>query len=241
LKYLFIPTIILLAGCSSKNLDNSFKRVNKSFKEAIKHEMTIAPLLLAGTLYSTGYDKDITNHLMTKKYFTLTSKQDDDLREINKLIMYSTILMTGETYSTKAKRVVSNYLGVKSSSYSTTLLNKYIKKETPNGNDYFAIGSNHAAEPFASSINTYENLKQSSITPWVKYPIIATNYGISSVISLSRVEDGGHSFSDQLISNSVGNFLGVFFLNLLMNQSTDLLINVDILSENKMFNLSFKY
>ena len=198
--------------------------------------MTYAPFIVGGSLMITGDDEDITDYIIEHDFFEHSSKTDDNLRDINSIIMYSSGLFTDE----KIKRSVIGFSSVKLSGLSTTILNNTIDKKTPDGTKEWAIGSNHGIEPFAASIITYKNLKSTNMNNYLKFGIISSNYLIGSYISLGRVSQSGHSFGDQLINASIGNFLGVFVHDLLMVED-DLLIDFDISKDFYSINLNFKF
>ena len=224
----------------AKNLNYTYERLKTSSYNAITHPMTITPLFSSGMLYATGYDEDITNHIIEKRYLDLSSNEDNLLRDINQYIVYATILTTNENYEIKAKRAVASWSSIRLSNTSTTLLNTYIKKETPLGGDYWAIGSNHGTEPFAAGIMTYKHLENSNLNNFYKYGIVGLNYSIASVISLGRVEDGGHSVGDQFVNAAVGNFLGVFIHDFFM-LNKNLQISIGLPTDISYLNFQYSF
>jgi hypothetical protein len=197
--------------------------------------MTYTPFLSGLSLYATNTDKYITDHLIEKNYFETIKENDDLLRSVNKYIMHGTGLLTDN----KIKRTLIGYSSIGLSSISTTMLNNNIHKKTPDGLNNWAIGSNHGSEPFAASLITYKNLEDTNINSYLKYGIVGINYSLSTAISLSRVEPSGHSFGDQLINASIGNFIAVFIHELFMVQP-DMLFDVNFNEDSSYFAIKFK-
>lgn len=171
-------------------------------------------------LYAT-YDDDITQHYM--KHNIYDSDIDERLRTINDLTMYATALaVEKDTNKERAKRFAVNLAGAAVARGTTTTLNKVIKKEIPSGDDDYAIGSHHALDPFAKSAMTRRNVSDMNAPLWLKYSINSLSYLSATGSAFTRVQEGGHSFADQLISVSIGNFLGLFFYELLLNDVNNL-------------------
>jgi hypothetical protein len=198
--------------------------------------MTYSPFLTGTTLYITNYDDDITEHFIKKNYFQYVKDNDDLLRSINKYIMYGSGLLTKE----KTKRTIIGFSSLKLSSLSTTFLNSTIDKKTPDKTEKWAIGSNHGSEPFAASIITYKNLQSTNLNPYLKYGITGINYTLSTSIALSRVEPGGHSFGDQLINASVGNFLAIFVHDFFIVDE-NIMFNINLNKNSTYCSLKFKF
>ena len=124
--------------------------------------------------------------------------------------------------------------------FTDTALNQTISKESPDGTHDDAIGSNHALEPFASSAMNRRNVEQMNIPTWGKYTLNTLSYTTASASALSRVQDGGHSFADQLVSVSIGNFLGIFVHDVFMlEDTTDTQISLD--DSAAKFQIGFKF
>jgi len=157
------------------------------------------------------------------KHHLYDSDIDETLRTINNITMYATSLAVEEdTTKQRVKRFSVNLFGSAVSRGTTTSLNSLIDKKTPAGTDEYAIGSHHALDPFAKSALTRKNVKDMSAPTWVKYSINSLSYLSATGSAFSRVQDGGHSFADQLVSVSIGNFIGLFFYELLLNDTNNL-------------------
>ncbi|MFT7003547.1 MAG: membrane-associated phospholipid phosphatase [Sulfurimonas sp.] len=75
-----------------------------------------------------------------------------------------------------------------------------------------------------------------SIPAWGKYSINTISYLSASGSALSRVQEGGHSFSDQLVNASIGNFIGVFFSEAFLSKNETEKI-VEVTAYKGSFNL----
>jgi len=104
-------------------------------------------------------------------------------------------------------------------------LNRNIRKQTPSGGKYDAVGSHHALSPFAGAAMTRRNVRQMDVRPWTGYAIVGVNYLFAASSALGRVQGGGHSFADQLVSVTLGNFIGLFFYDAFMDE-TDMRLEV---------------
>ncbi|MGB3751741.1 MAG: hypothetical protein WA945_09260 [Arcobacteraceae bacterium] len=174
----------------------------------------------AVALYAT-YDDDITEHYMENNLFD--SNIDERLRKINNLTMYVTALaVSDDTNIKKGQRLATNLAGSAVARGTTTALNKIIKKDIPSGDDDYAIGSHHALDPFARSALTRRNVSDMSAPLWLKYSINSLSYVSASGSAFTRVQEGGHSFADQLVSVSIGNFIGLFFYELFLVDASNL-------------------
>lgn len=142
----------------------------------------------------------------------IDSEIDEPLRYINGITMYTTALFVeNDTNKEMMQRLATDWAGSITARWTTTSLNKVIKKETPSGNDDYAIGSHHALDPFANSALTRGNVRDMSIPTWGKYTINTISYVSAAGSAFTRVQEGGHSVGDQLVSVSIGNFIGLFF------------------------------
>lgn len=174
----------------------------------------------AALLYAT-YDDDITQHYM--KHNIYDSDIDEKLRTINDLTLYASALaVKKDTNEQKVKRLAVNIAGSAVARRTTTTLNKLIKKEIPSGDDDYAIGSHHALDPFAKSAMTRRNVSDMTAPLWIKYSINTVSYLSASGSAFARVQEGGHSFADQLVSVSIGNFLGLFIYELFLKDTNNL-------------------
>jgi len=120
------------------------------------------------------------------------------------------------------QRLATDWAGSTSARYTTSTLNRVIQKETPSGNDDYAIGSHHALDPFANSALTRRNVEDMSIPTWGKYTINSISYLSAAGSAFTRVQEGGHSVADQLVSVSIGNFVGLFFYEVFLGYTKDI-------------------
>lgn len=201
--------------------------------------VTWGTALTSAALYATDYDTDITDHLMEHHW---VNTEDDNLyRNINGYeTLLTAVLIEDNNYTLKGKRVAVELAGMEAARFTDTALNHTISKESPDGTHHDAIGSNHALEPFASSAMNRRNVEQMNIPTWGKYTLNTLSYATASASALSRVQDGGHSFADQLVSASIGNFLGIFIHDVFMlDDATD--TQVSIVDNAAKMQIGFKF
>ncbi len=74
---------------------------------------------------------------------------------------------------------------------------------------------------------------------WAKYSINTVSYAAASGSAYQRVESGLHSFSDQMYSAAVGNFISIFIHDAFMADDTDL--RIDLSGEDPSVTLSFRF
>ena len=221
MKYMlliFIP--LLFIGCTSAKLSHALDRTKQASYIAVTDPLTWGSAVGATALYTTC-DDDITEHYMEHNVFD--SNVDETLRHINGITMYaSALFVENDTSKEMRQRVVVDWAGSATARYTTTTLNRLIKKKTPSGGDDYAIGSHHALDPFANSALTRRNVADMSIPTWGKYTINTISYASAAGSAFTRVQEGGHSVADQLVSMSIGNFIGLFFYELFIPEHTEL-------------------
>jgi hypothetical protein len=206
---------LVLSGCSTTHLDGAWSQAKTSSYNAVTDPMTWAPAVAATTLYLTKTDDEITEYFMDQDYIREDSRET--YTHISEAITLSTaLLVPDDKWETKAKRFSVEAGTYAISRQSTEALKANFTKESPNGKSNDAIGSHHAISPFAGAAMTRRNVAQLYIPNWAKNSIIGTNYFFASSYALMRVQEGGHSFADQLVSVSVGNFIGLFVHDLFM-------------------------
>ena len=211
---------MLFTGCSSTKLSHAISRTKEASYIAITDPLTWESALGAATLYAT-YDDDITKHYM--KHHVIDSEIDEPLRVINGITMYgSALFVEDDTTNEMLQRLAVDLAGSITARYTTTALNSLIKKETPSKNDDYAIGSHHALDTFANSALTRRNVADMSIPTWGKYTINTISYVSAAGSAFTRVQEGGHSVADQLVSVSIGNFIGLFFYEVFTPEHTEL-------------------
>ncbi len=221
IKLLFLfPIIFIFTGCSYHKLNAALNRTKEASYTAITDPLTWGSAIGATALYMT-YDDDITQHYMDHNIFD--SDIDETLRTINGVTMYSSaFFVKDDTTIDMTKRVLVDFTGSATARFTTTTLNTLIKKKTPSGGDDYAIGSHHALDPFANSALTRRNVRDMSIPTWGKYTINTISYLSATGSAFARVQEGGHSVADQLVSVSIGNFIGLFFYEVFIPDNKEL-------------------
>jgi hypothetical protein len=229
----------MFLGCSTSHIKNAWENTKKASYNATTDYGTWIPFVSSTLLYSTQYDNKITSYLMENEVINM--KYDDTLRDINGYETYITaIFIDDNSYMTKSKRILSEFIAFKTGVQASDILNYTIDKRSPEGGNNYAIGSQHAMGPFVGSAMTRRNTEQLSIPTWAKYTLNTISYTTATASAITRVEDGGHSFADQLISVSVGNFIGIFFHDLFMlDKST--IITTTYNDKSTYINLTYRY
>ena len=87
---------------------------------------------------------------------------------------------------------------------------------------------------------TRRNVALMRLPRWADYSLIGASYLSSSISALVRVEQGGHSFGDQLISASVGNFIGLFMHDLFLLKD-DVSVQTVITPQRAGFMITYRY
>jgi len=168
----------------------------------------------------------------------------EKLRFFNGFLTYATATFIDDNHTKqKIKRLSTEWVGLEIAQQTTVILNTAIHKRAPDKNsddEYDAIGSNHALVPFASSAMTRRNTQQLNIPIWGKYTINSMSYLSASGSAIIRVQEGGHSFADQLVSASIGNFIGLFIHDLfLLDDSVE--IHPFISKKSTNINLAYQF
>jgi len=241
-QYICISTSLVIftffSGCSSKQMNTAWSQTKMASYNAVTDPMTWAPLATAGVLYATDGDDKVTDYFMQNSW--VNEKNDDIVRELNGLTTYATaILIHDENWETKAKRFSVEWSAFAVSRQTVNFLNKNVPKEAPSGSNMESIGSHHALSPFAGAAMTRRNVAQMDIPNWAGYSIIGANYMFATSSALGRVQTGGHSFADQLISVTLGNFIGLFFHDAFMLENTQ--VNISLSSEETYAGMTFKF
>lgn len=217
--------VLLLTGCSSAKLNRAWEKTKEASYMAVSDPLTWGSAAAAGVLYTT-YDDDITQHFMKKNL--IDSEVDEPLRIINAVTLYtSAMFVQSDTAKKRTQRLATDFVGSSAARWTTSALARNIQKETPTGNDDYAIGSHHALDPFANSALTRRNVNDMSIANWGKYSFNALSYLSASGAAFSRVQEGGHSFADQLVSVSIGNLIGLFFYEAFLGEETNLNVSLN--------------
>ncbi len=188
----------MFLGCSTSSLNHAWNNTKKATYNATKDPITWASLLSAGVLYSTTYDDDITNYFIKNR--PINGENDDLYRDINGYETFLTALfIKDDSYMIKGKRVLIQAVAFKVGTQASDALNM-IDKTSPDGVHSYALGSQHVVGPFAGSAMTRRNVKQLNIPTWSKFTLNTISYTAATASALTRVQDAGHSFGDQLIS-----------------------------------------
>jgi len=238
-KYLSSALIAsLFLGCSSTNI--SWEKTKEASYKAATDPVTWVPAVGGGILYAT-YDDDITQYYMD--HHIIDEEIDEDLRQINGTLMYATAIFEhNETTKQTAKRFAVDAIGSNVAKIVTGEVEYFVTKETPDKKHENAIGSHHATDTFANSALTRKNVEDMSIPTWGKYTLNTISYVSASGSAFARVQEGGHSFGDQMINASIGNFIGVFFYELLLSEENNVeSLNVLVDNENLQVNLKLKF
>ncbi len=241
-QYIFISfslvTLLFFSGCSSKQMDTAWSQTKMASYNAVTDPMTWAPLATACALYATDGDDKVTDYFMENPW--VNEKNDEIVRELNGLTTYTTaILIHDDKWETKSKRFAVEWSAFAVSRKTVDVLNKNVPKETPNGKHMDSIGSHHALSPFAGAAMTRRNVAQMDVPDWAGYSIIGANYAFATSSALGRVQGGGHSFADQLISVTLGNFIGLFFHDAFMLENTQ--VNVSLSAEESYAEVSVRF
>jgi len=216
LSFLSLLTMTALGGCTVKNNEAALHCLKTATVNAVSDPMTWAPLAGAGVLYATPYDEKITDYFIAHPW---TGEEDNGerARDVNTFLTLGTaVLVPEERWQERGRRVVVELVTIRIARVSSSILEANIKKETPDGRNEYAIGSHHAVSPFAGSALTRRNVEGMGLPPWAGYGIVGASYLSAGASALSRVEDGGHSFADQLVNASIGNMIGLFFHDLFL-------------------------
>ncbi len=239
---MLVPIVLVFSACSSKSVSYNWERTKGAAYNAAVDPMTWAPIATGVALDATGYDDDITNHIMKDNPddFTFTGDDADDLRTLSTAITYTTaVLVPDDDMTTKAKRVLVEASALAIGRGYVTLTNSYIDKTSPSGTNEDAFGSNHAVAPFLSAALTRRNVDQMEIPLWAKYSINTVSYAAASGSAYQRIESGLHSFSDQMYSAAIGNFIAIFIHDAFMADDTDL--RIDLSGEDPSVTVSFRF
>ena len=245
--FLHILSLTLLtfvfSACSAKTAAYNWERTKGAAYNAVVDPMTWAPLATGLALDATGYDDDITDHIIDKEEDLFTEEDADNLRTLTSAITYTTaIIVPDDNLTLKTKRVLVEALAFTAGRSAVDIMNDEIDREYPRPipGEEDAIGSRHAVTPFLGAALTRRNLAQNdSIPDWGKYSINTVSYMAATGSAYQRIEEGLHSVSDQLYSVMVGNFLALFIHDAFM--ADDMSLNIDVSKEETkvMVGMSF--
>jgi len=238
--YTLLFALLLLGGCSAGQAQFVLNRTKQATVNAATDPVTWVPLAGSVVLYATPYDTKITNYFMQHPW-TGDHNNAELARAFNGYLTIGTALFVPEKHWEKrAERVILEAVTLRVSRLSSYALETSIQKETPDGSNDGAIGSNHSLPLFTGSALTRRNVEGMDLPEWGSYGLIGVSYLSSTVSALARVEDGGHSFADQLLSASVGNFIGIFFHDLfLLDDNVNL--QTSLTPRQTYIGLNFRY
>jgi len=244
MKYLIAPLFaFLFTACGSYNYHASiWERTKEASYNAITDPTTWGTALAATVLYTTNYDHDITNHLMDHPISWLEDNKEEKFRSINRIEMFATSLfIEDDTYFDKFERTAMEFIAAEIAKESASLLKNNIQRTNPKNSANDSIGSNHAVDHFAMSGITKRNVDRLSIPTWSKYALNTISYASASLSALSRVQEGGHSFADQLVNASIGNFLGIFLNDLMVKDPRKSIISTGISKDGAIVRVGWRY
>lgn len=238
----YIILIFIFSACSNKNASYSWQRTKAAGYNAVTDTMTWAPLATGLVMDATNYDEDITNHIMkeNEEDRIFTEEEADNLRTLSTTITYtSAVLIEDNNLTLKAKRVLVESAALYTGKVYVKTTNSHIEHESPSGNNNDAFGSNHAVTPFASAALTRRNLQQMKIPTWSKYSVNTLSYLSASGSAYQRIESGLHSFSDQMYSIAIGNFIALFIHDAFLSKDADL--GIDMSQKNPKITMNFQF
>jgi hypothetical protein len=222
---LLLTVALFFFGCSSKKLQHGWERTKSATYSAASDPVTWGPAVGATLLYATGYDDKITRHFMENPI--MNNESDEVMRNMITVVTLSTAaLVPDEKRTTKVTRFAVEVGALQFSRWTVNALNANIDKSNPNGDQYNAIGSHHAVEPFAGAAMTKRNVSEMELPDWADYTVVGPTYLMAAGSAFIRVQEGGHSFADQLVNASIGHFIGLFFYDVFMAEDADLGISV---------------
>jgi len=221
-----------LSACTSQSLNSSYKRVKVASYNAATDWVSLGATLGASAVYLSGNDTKITNYFREKQFlsnsFNGEYNRDDVMRTLNGIYVVATAAAVNDdgNYTKKFKRIVVEEGSLATARVTTNVIKANTSKTSPNNENSNALASHHALEPFAGAAMIRRNVAEIDVNNYAKGAVIGLNYYMAGYSSLLRVQEGGHSFGDQLFNIAVGNFLGIFMHDLFL------------LDENFAFNLS---
>ncbi len=238
--------VMLLSGCSSHSLSSSYTRVKKASYNAVTDPVTWGGALGAAVVYGSDNDTKITNYFREKKLFSDSLygeyERDDFMRTVNGIFTGATALAVNDdgNYTRKAKRFLVEGTTLTLARFGTDFIKNNTSKKSPNREHTDALASHHALEPFCGAAMIRRNVSQININTYAKMGVVAFNYYIVSYSALLRVQEGGHSFADQFVNASVGNFIGIFMHDLFMLDDT-ISFNIALAGSNKALQIQYRF
>ncbi len=233
---IFISVLLLLTGCGSRALQSAYSATKKASYNTIVDYGTLIPAVGATLLYATNSDARLTKYFMENEFIEID--YDDLYRTINGYETYLTgLFIEDDTYLVKVERAVVEFTAFKVGVFIGDTLNHNIDKTSPNGANY-AIGSQHAIGPFSGAAMTRRNVQQLHISPLSRYALNTLSYSMAIASAITRVEDGGHTAADQLVSATVGNMVGIFFNDLFLLKGSPATLMTSITTDSAYLDLT---
>ncbi len=222
-----VVVIALLTGCGSTQMRYAWNQTKMASYNAVTDPLTWGTALGAAALYVTSGDDNLSEYFADNHW--VDNDLDDALLDTNAAItLLTAVTVPQEEFGMKAKRaaVALGAFGV--GRLTANVLEENVSKEAPDGSDD-ALGSHHAVEPFAGAAVTRRNVAAMNLSPWAAYSIVGVSYTTASLAALTRVQEEGHSFGDQLVNAAVGNFIGIFITDAFMleHSSVDVALSGD--------------
>jgi hypothetical protein len=143
-------------------------------------------------------------------------------------------------WRTKAKRIIAVTTGFAAARTTTAFLSNNIKKDDPLNVSTGALASNHSINPFAGSAMNRRNVSQLNVEPVGAYALNGLSYLSAVGSALTRVQEGGHSFGDQLFGAAVGNFTGLFFYDIFMDDDRNT-VTISLSQDFTYIQMSWRY
>lgn len=235
-----LSALLLLGGCSARQSALVLQRTKQAAVNAATDPVTWAPMAGAALLYATPYDTRITDYFRDNPW-TGGHGHGDTAREINGYLTIGTaVLVPEKKWEERAERVIVEAATLKIARLTSYALESGIHKETPDGRNDSAVGSNHALPPFTGSALTRRNAEAMNLPAWADCGLVGVSYLSATVSALSRVEEGGHSFADQLVSASIGNFIGIFFHDLFLLRDS-VAVQASVMPHTAYVGIKFRY
>ncbi len=237
---------LLLGGCSSHSLSHSYTRVKKASYNAVTDPVTWGTAFGATVVYGSDNDTKITKYFQDKSLLSSSFygeyDRDDFMRTVNGVFTGVTALAVCDdgNYTRKVKRLVVEGSTLTLARLSTDFIKNNTSKKSPNREHTDALASHHALEPFCGAAMIRRNVAQINIDDYAKAGVVTFNYFIVSYSALLRVQEGGHSFADQFVNASVGNFIGIFMHDLFLLDDT-ISLNIALAGSQKALEIQYRF
>lgn len=215
---LLIAVVISATGCSTTQMRQAWERTKTASVNAAVDPMTWGAALGAAALYITDGDDGLTDYFVDNNW--VDNDLDAVLLDTNAAIaLVTAVTVPDEDVRTKAKRAAVTLGAFGVSRLTANALEDNVSKEAPDGSDD-ALGSHHAVEPFSGAAATRRHVAAMNLPTWASVSIIGASYTTASLAALTRVQEEGHSFGDQLVNAAIGNFIGIFLVDAFMLENT---------------------